>query len=213
QNNNISYGGFSVPSKINITEEQKKEAINIVNKKNTLYQEWGWKDPRTCLFIDFWNSIIPNSKILILFRDYDDVVSSLINRDLKTIYIKKTLYEKLFRNDKKIINQLKELYFNSWIEYNQRILNFIKTKDSNNILVLSFSDLAKNIKPLFTYINEVWNFSSLEINQEKIVSFDKSLLSSKKHYGFKQSKKIELANSIFLELEKQSLDSLKKLKK
>lgn len=41
---------------------------------------WGWKDPRTSLFLDFWEPLVPRASYLILYRHPVDVVLSLLRR-------------------------------------------------------------------------------------------------------------------------------------
>jgi len=36
-----------------------------VEKRNQKYSFWGWKDPRTVFFLNYWKSIIPSLKVLI----------------------------------------------------------------------------------------------------------------------------------------------------
>src|SRR5215216_4224418 len=42
---------------------------------------WGWKDPRTCLTLPFWQRVIGPMKYVICFRHPMDVASSLKRRD------------------------------------------------------------------------------------------------------------------------------------
>jgi hypothetical protein len=39
---------------------------------------WGWKDPRTSLFLDFWQELLPDACFLFLYRHPVEVVLSLI---------------------------------------------------------------------------------------------------------------------------------------
>jgi hypothetical protein len=41
---------------------------------------WGWKDPRTCLFLDFWSGLLPDAGYLFIYRDPFDVLLSLMRR-------------------------------------------------------------------------------------------------------------------------------------
>jgi hypothetical protein len=41
---------------------------------------WGWKDPRSCLFLDFWGELLPQANFLFLYRHPLDVVLSLQRR-------------------------------------------------------------------------------------------------------------------------------------
>ena len=50
-----------------IEERQKKKA-------------WGWKDPRTCLFLELWAELIPDAKVLFVFRHPILTLDSLCRR-------------------------------------------------------------------------------------------------------------------------------------
>jgi hypothetical protein len=41
----------------------------------------GWKDPRTCLFLDFWEGLLPDASYVMLYRHPMDVAFSLWRRD------------------------------------------------------------------------------------------------------------------------------------
>jgi len=41
---------------------------------------WGWKDPRTTLFLDFWLEMLPSLSVVVPFRDAASVVASLRRR-------------------------------------------------------------------------------------------------------------------------------------
>ena len=43
-------------------------------------EPWGWKDPRTVLFLEFWRRAIPGLKTLLLWRPCAEVVTSLVDR-------------------------------------------------------------------------------------------------------------------------------------
>lgn len=42
---------------------------------------WGWKDPRTCLFLDLWDGLLPEARYLFLYRHPVDVALSLWRRN------------------------------------------------------------------------------------------------------------------------------------
>ena len=41
---------------------------------------WGWKDPRTCLFLDFWREHLPEARFLFVYRPPLEVLMSLVRR-------------------------------------------------------------------------------------------------------------------------------------
>ncbi len=42
---------------------------------------WGWKDPRSCLFLELWQELLPRGNYLFLYRHPADVALSLLRRD------------------------------------------------------------------------------------------------------------------------------------
>lgn len=55
-------------------------AEEILLKRNQKYSMWGWKDPRTVLFLDEWKSVISRLLVLYFWRPCNEVVTSLIRR-------------------------------------------------------------------------------------------------------------------------------------
>lgn len=68
---------------------------------------WGWKDPRTSLFLDLWERHLPRARYLFLYRHPVDVALSLWRR-----------------NTDPEIRQDPWLAFRAWELYNRRLLAF-----------------------------------------------------------------------------------------
>jgi hypothetical protein len=68
---------------------------------------WGWKEPRTCLFLELWERLLPTARYLFLYRHPVDVALSLWRRNID--------FE--LRRDP-------WLAFRAWTLYNQRLLAF-----------------------------------------------------------------------------------------
>jgi hypothetical protein len=68
---------------------------------------WGWKDPRTCLFFELWEPILPAARYLLLYRHPIDVALSLWrrNKDLE-------------------LRQDPRLAIRAWEVYNRHLLDF-----------------------------------------------------------------------------------------
>ncbi len=82
---------------------------------------WGWKDPRTSLFLDFWQSLLPEAAFIFLYRHPLDVMLSLLRR-----------------GDFSGHGQL-EIGLQSWQVYNQNIVNFIEKNRDNCFLCHIYS--------------------------------------------------------------------------
>ena len=68
---------------------------------------WGWKDPRTCLFLDLWKRLLPQARYLFLYRHPVDVALSLWRR-----------------NTDPELRQDPWLSFRAWELYNRQLLTF-----------------------------------------------------------------------------------------
>jgi hypothetical protein len=94
--NNLPTTGLIEDYDINVSAYHKEKLRKIIKTKNTLHEQWGWKDPRTCLFLDVYQELIPDARYLVILRDYKDVVSSLLYRDFQ-VHEKKYLARGLFQ--------------------------------------------------------------------------------------------------------------------
>jgi len=75
-------GGWLVTNHRAILPDQKFDAgaSELIAQRNGKYPFWGWKDPRTTVFLNQWKRLIPDLKVLLLWRPCADVVSSLHDR-------------------------------------------------------------------------------------------------------------------------------------
>lgn len=68
---------------------------------------WGWKEPRTCLFLELWERLLPQAGFLFLYRHPVDVALSLWRRNIDLE-----------------LRREPGLAFRAWALYNRRILAF-----------------------------------------------------------------------------------------
>lgn len=88
-----------------LDDYHKSQAQTLISCRNNLYL-WGWADPYTSLFLEFWKSQIPNAKFILIY----DSPWSILNRyheEFETIFDKN-------------LNEFIEL----WSQYNQVISSF-----------------------------------------------------------------------------------------
>jgi hypothetical protein len=55
-------------------------ALSLIEKRNLKYPLWGWKDPRSVIYLDQWKRLIPSLKVLLLWRPCAEVAASLVSR-------------------------------------------------------------------------------------------------------------------------------------
>jgi GT2 family glycosyltransferase/glycosyltransferase involved in cell wall biosynthesis len=79
--NGACQNGFLTDSKsLQVPHPLREVAGELIRVRKQLSQPWGWKDPRTVLFLDFWQSLLPAARWLFVVRSPCDVVDSLFRR-------------------------------------------------------------------------------------------------------------------------------------
>jgi len=168
-----------------LTNSQKIKLERLIDKKNSLQHQWGWKDPRTCLFLPFYRQLIPHAKYIVIWRSYNVVVSSLINRiynlDVHEVEVKKGLF-KSYRNKlrrkhfrESLCAEHTEDFLKIWIAYNEAILNHLKQLPAYSALIIEHSALVNNNQDIFKHLSTQWNFDLNYYNLQNI--YKESLVS------------------------------------
>ena len=62
-----------------VSSEERDRARRLITSRQG-QGLWGFKDPRTSLFLPFWNELLPDARFLLVFRHPIDVVLSLLRR-------------------------------------------------------------------------------------------------------------------------------------
>lgn len=118
--------------KINSSDRQK--AIKLIKSRENLAQ-WGWKDPRTTLFLDFWHDLIVAPKYLFVYREPLLVVDSLLRRGTDKHILKKPI-----------------IALRSWKVYNRQLIKFWN-KHQDVCVLYNIADLATNHHSLIDHLN------------------------------------------------------------
>jgi len=66
-----------------LTCQEVEQLRALIDTRNKEHDEWGWKDPRTCLFLDTYATLIPDAFYLVIFRSFEETISSLLIRRYK----------------------------------------------------------------------------------------------------------------------------------
>ena len=160
--------GYVYDKVIDISVYHLEKLKSVIRVKNHLYKQWGWKEPRTCLFLDLYRELLPNSKYLVIIRDYASVVHSLLRRDFASFeekYLSRKLPQRLVwrylrRNisKQKFYKEHTEYYLKVYIEYNEHILNALKDLSPEDYVVVNYSMLEKSDKEVFSFLTDKWRF-------------------------------------------------------
>jgi len=105
---------------------------------------WGWKDPRTTLFLSFWDRLLPGARwVLVARRPAETVFSLQRRRDMR----------------QHTQNPLKraQMALQLWIHYTRCILDFARAQRQRVLLVVAPDDFASSGQDLANLvISERW---------------------------------------------------------
>lgn len=106
---------------------------------------WGWKDPRTSLFLDFWWGLLPQARFVFVYRDPAAVADSLLRRGDLRRYSGRTVRQTL-------------IALRLWCVYSQRIHRFIERYPQASFLVKVPDDVttAADVEDLMARLAGRW---------------------------------------------------------
>ncbi len=157
-------------------DELYKKAHDFVNEMNLVEGMWGFKEPRTCLTLPFWQNVIPNIKYVIPVRFPSEVASSLNKRNNISISSGILLYLIYWRSILKYTRKKDRIftffdnYFVDWEEELNRVSFYINLERTVN--EKSKRDIEEFISPNLRHnIAENKEFINLKnITDQKIIS-------------------------------------------
>src|SRR4028118_50163 len=133
----IDEDGWTLQENIEVEDHFVEEAKKIVSQ-NSLSVTWGWKEPRTTLFLEFWAQLLPEANFLLIYRSPWEVIDSLYRR-----------HDALFQSQP-------ELAVKIWLHYNKKILTFYN-RNSSRCLLVNLSTIVKNNELYIQAINQKFN--------------------------------------------------------
>lgn len=104
--NGLPSEGFTCQGPISAPPAMGAEFDGLVTRRRGLRRPWGWKDPRTTLFLDAWRERLPEAVFLLIFRRPWEVVDSLLRRGDEAFSLEPRLAADV------------------WLSYNRQILAF-----------------------------------------------------------------------------------------
>ena len=168
-----------------IKSSDRQKAINLIESKDNLAQ-WGWKDPRTTLFLDFWQEILVSPKYLFVYREPLLVVNSLLRRGTDKHILKKPI-----------------IALRSWKVYNRQIIKFWN-KHQNDCVLYNIADLATNYSYLIDHLNSKLGTDLQQADFSKIYRQDalkQKLSDASETIKMKYPKEVAESMEIYRELE------------
>lgn len=99
------------------------------------HRVWGFKDPRVCLFLQVWKHLLPEARVVVVFRHYAEAVDSLHRREAR-LALAGDRADGLHRR----FWQVPALALRMWLVHNRALLDFAAAHP-RDVLAVSFDAL------------------------------------------------------------------------
>jgi hypothetical protein len=111
-----------------IPPQTREKIEKFVEEANRLHAEWGFKDPRTCLTYAVWKALLPEHKLIAVFRH---------PLELWLHYQPKSRFKKIFA----AVTGWKSM--TAWYVYNREILQALQAANGD-CLAMEYGEFMKN---------------------------------------------------------------------
>jgi hypothetical protein len=139
QSQGLGVHGYVTAGDIEFPDALVEEAQALIVSRLARGVPWGWKDPRTTLFLDFWDQLLPEARYLCVFRRPWEVVDSLLRRGHEV--------DEMFSTHPEIAAAV-------WKHYNQKILALLD-RYPHRCMLLESTQLAADPAGLIARISDV----------------------------------------------------------
>lgn len=162
--------GWETSAQVQPLQTQAAQLVESFSNK----EYWGWKDPRTCLTLPFWQPLLPELKVIICLRNPLSVVASLRKRneymsDQFGFNLWETYYERLLTTIQEgnyLITHYDSYFYNPQAEI-RRLIRFLDLNVSDKIIELASQTISSNLRHHYISINHTLK-SDISINSKKL---------------------------------------------
>lgn len=135
------------PPVVNPSRWQKMR--QIIERRNSEHRLWGFKDPRVCSFIMLWKYLMPDAKVLLVYRHFSESTRSLGKRHASDLFSdsgNRHIHRRFWEEP--------DLALRMWLSHNKALLSFARTYPEDTLVVSL--DMIRDGFPLISTIEQFW---------------------------------------------------------
>ncbi len=145
-----------------ITEHHWRRMERIIHRRNSDHSLWGFKDPRVCPFLMIWRYLLPNARVLLVYRNLSDTTYSLGRRQSAELLSDPTGPPRLYRR----FWEEPDLALRMWLTYNEALLTFARTYPEDSLVVSL--EMVHSGFPVVEAINRRWGLGLEEVSVSEV---------------------------------------------
>ncbi len=121
----------------------------MIEHRNSEHALWGFKDPRACLFLPAWKYLLPDARVLIVYRHFSATTRSLGQRHSSDLFQGRgsgPVHRRFFSDP--------DLALRMWLVHNKALLRFARAYPGDTLTVSV--DMIRDGFPLCWALNHRW---------------------------------------------------------
>lgn len=150
----------------NVGASHRRRMKELIDRREDTHELWGFKDPRVCLFLSTWKELLPDARILLVYRSFAESTYSLRKRHAFALLKGAGRQEEDLRFWKE-----QDLALRMWLVHNKALLDFARAYPEN-VLAVSF-DMLRREFPVVKATNQRWGLGLEETAASEV--FDKNV--------------------------------------
>lgn len=145
-----------------IGEDHWRAMVQLARRRNLAHTDWGFKDPRVCLLLGAWKYVLPDAKVVVVYRDPGESVRSLEQRQADDKFEKRAgQYPSHLRTYSQPDHGLR-----LWDTYNRALVSFVRAH-RDDCLVIPHEALTQGY-PVVRRINERFGAALTDVDTAEV---------------------------------------------
>ncbi len=145
-----------------VTQSHWQRMGQLIQRRNTEHDLWGFKDPRVCLFMMIWKYLLPNARVLLVYRHFSDTTYSLGRRQSTELFSNPTGPQRMYRR----FWEEPDLALRMWLTHNEALLTFARAYPEDTLAVSL--DMVRSEFPVIRAINQRWGLGLNEVSASEV---------------------------------------------
>jgi hypothetical protein len=132
------------------------EMERLIQRRRIHHRLWGFKDPRACLFLPQWKHLMPDVKVLAVFRRVGDCCASLQRRHARELFERAgpaPVHRRFF--------SVPDLAARMWLVHNRALVSFAR-RYPQDVLVIGFDSVLRGV-PLTRLLRTAWGLPLADV--------------------------------------------------
>ena len=153
--------------RLEVSAACREEMCRLVRERDASHSQWGFKDPRSALFLPEWYALMSSPRTVIIYRHYRETTRSLFHRAVRNWLVAPNANQLAFWQDR-------TLAYRMWLAYNRRLLEHARTYPETT-LVVSHDAMLRG----FPIVRELGEAFGLTLDPETPSAIDPAKLSAR----------------------------------